>query len=218
MFSYRTVHKHNIILKKRLDQRGGYYTVQQFAEAKACSSSPHWHYLWNKCFKGDILRSRKVKFHTELRQAEDVRFNQDFLRVANHFYVMKSAYFYDYNCTNLNQITRQKNAPSLEREKEHFNRLKEELDRVLTNFKAINVSEKAIDALYCKFLQRVYLLLAQHSTKNYFNELNQLIVSDKIYQETCEHFGNRARRIERKAHFISKINSLKRLIKNKFRM
>lgn len=218
MFSYRTVHRHNIILRKKFNRRGGYYTVRQFAEAKSCSSLAHWHYVWNKCFKGDILRSGRVIFHAELRRAQDVRFNQDFLRVANNFYIMKSAYLYDYNCTNLNQITRRQAVLSLSNEIEHFNRLKEEVSRLYIDYKAIGASGKAINALFATFLQNVYSLLARNSSKSYFTGLNQQVLGDEVYQNACKRLGYKAKYIRGKVHFINRIKILKRLAKSKLNM
>ena len=218
MFSYRTVHKHCIVCPKRFKGKSGIYSAQHVAEVKSCNPLPHWHYLWNKCFKGEILRSGSIRFHAELRCAEDVRFNADFLRTAPQFYVMRSAYFYDYNCANMNQITRRKFSPSINSEIEQFDYLKEELTRLCGDYNAISASDKAIEGLYENFLHSVYYLLIRNSSSSWSVELAQRIRNDEIFREVNAHIGNKSRRIEKRVRRNCKFNSFKQYIKGKLKM
>ena len=218
MFSYNTVHKYGIVLPKPFKGKVGMYSVQEVAEAKSCSHLPHWHYLWNKCFKGDLLRSGVIRFHDELRCAEDVRFNSDFLRVAQNFYVMKSSIFYDYNCANVNQITRRKQLSSIENEVEQFERLKDEVVRLHNDYIAIGASIKAIEGLHINFLYSVYSVLYQNSIKQWYEELNQIIQNDVAFNEVLTQVGEKSRCIEKRVYRKSKLNHFKQYIKGKLKM
>ena len=218
MFSYKTVHKYGIVSPKRFKGKVGMYSVQEVAEAKSCRPLPHWHYLWNKCFKGDLLRNKDIRFHDELRRAQDVRFNSDFLRIAQNFYVMKSSYFYDYNCANVNQITRRKQLLSLDTEIKQFERLKEEVGRLYSDYTLIGASIKAIEGLYINFLYGVYSLLIRNASKQWFEQLEQIILGDETFKEIIAHVGEKARFIEKEVYRKGKLNHFKHYIKSKLRM
>ena len=218
MFSYNTVHKYGIVFPKHFKGKSGLYSIQQVAEAKSCKPLPHWHYLWNKCYKGELLRSGAIRFHDELRRAQDVRFNQDFLRVAKKFYIMGSSYFYSYNCANVNQITRRKCVLSIDAELEHFRRLKEELNRLQSDYKAIGASEKAIDGLYENFLYNVYSIMNRNLSNDWFAELRQRIYNDKTFNDVIIHVGKKSSCIEKKVYQKYRLSKLKQNIKSKLKM
>ena len=216
MFNYNTVHKYGMIFPKHFSGHSGIYTIQQVAEAKVCKSLPHWHYVWNKCYKGDLLRNGTISFRRELRRGQDVRFNSDFLRIANNYYVMKYSYFYDYNCANINQITRQKHSLSLDTVLETFKRQKEDLDRLLSDYITIGVSPYAIKGLYKNFLYKVYSILFQNSSKEYFAELEHRILNDETFNKIIGLLGQESQRIEKEVRRRLKINNCKQYIKKKF--
>lgn len=218
MFSYNTVHKYGIVLPKHFKGKAGIYLAREVAEAKSCNPLPHWHYLWNKCFKGDLLRSGVIRFHDELRRAQDVRFNADFLRIARNFYVMKSSYFYNYNCANVNQITRRKQQSSIKTEVEQFERLKDEVVRLHNDYIAIDTSAKANEGLYINFLYSVYSLLYRNSSKQWYEELNQIIQNDVTFNEILIQVGEKSRGVKKKVYRKGKINYFKQYIKDKLKM
>lgn len=66
---------------------------------------PIWHYIWNKCYRTDIIRKNQISFQEELRVAEDVRFNEDFLLHCKQLLFINQ-YLYLYNCTNSQSISK----------------------------------------------------------------------------------------------------------------
>lgn len=189
MFGYRTVHKNRFILKHPFIGKKGLYSVSEIAELKANMPSPCWHYLWNKCYKGDLLRNSGIKFLPNLRSAEDVRFNEDFLRCGERFYVMKNSLFYDYNCCNINQITRKRINPSLESATLQFKYYQEELFRLLSDYSFLGVSDRAITGLYKQFFYNVCMLKKKEAKTEWSYILNEFIGKDKIYMQCREKLG-----------------------------
>lgn len=218
MFGYRTIHKYGIVCNKGFNGKDGFYSIKEVAEAKSCTPSPYWHYLWNKCFRGDLLRSGSVKFHPELRHAEDVRFNADFLRCANSFYVMKNAYFYDYNCTNMNQITREKVQPTFSASVERYEHLKEEVTRLIDDYSLIGASEKAIDGLYKQYYYYVLSLKEKNATAEWYSKLNKIITEDVVYMECVARLGKKVDKIHRIVEKNEIIYKIKKNIKNILKM
>lgn len=218
MFSYRTVHKYGKVSKKKFNGRTGVYSSKQVAEAKSCAPSPHWHYLWNKCFKGDILKSGAVKFHAELRHGEDVRFNADFLRCAQTFYVMNNEYFYDYNCANLNQITRRTIEKTLDNQLTRYKQEKEELFRLLDDYSVLGVSEIAIDGLYAQFFSNVTALKINNYPEYWSDQLNNQINNDDTYLECIRRLGVKSNLIVKKAKQKKRINGIRNFIKRKLKL
>lgn len=161
IYGYRVVHNHGIRIKKRFNEKEKMYSVQETAIKKITQPSPYWHYLWNKCYKGSVIRENNISFCGKLRGAEDVRFNADFMRYAKNFYILPNNYLYDYNCTNLNQITRKSNIGTLQSELRSFENLKEELHRLSNDFEFIGVYNQCIIPLYKQFLPIQFSFLNQ---------------------------------------------------------
>lgn len=72
---------------------------------KITKSNPIWHYLWNKCYKMDTIRSQNIRFDAILRMAEDVKFNESFLLNSRNLLFLNE-YLYLYNCTNINSVSK----------------------------------------------------------------------------------------------------------------
>lgn len=189
MYAYRTIHKHMFSIKHPFRAGKGLHTVSEIAEVKANVPSPCWHYLWNKCYKGDLLRNSTLKFQPNLRLAEDVRFNEDFLRCGKKFYVMKNSFFYDYNCCNINQVTRKRVDSSLENAILQFKCYKEELSKLLSDYAFLEVSDRAINGLYKQFFYNVCLLKKKEANTEWAYTLYELIAKDKMYMQCRDKLG-----------------------------
>lgn len=189
MYGYRTIHKNRFFIKHPFRGKKGLHTVTEIAEVKANKPSPCWHYLWNKCYKGDLLRNSTLKFLPNLKSAEDVRYNEDFLRCGKKFYVMKTCFFYDYNCCNINQVTRKRVDPSLEKAILQFKCYKEELSKLLSDYSFLEVSDRAITGLYKHFFYNVCFLKKKEANTEWSYTLNKFIVKDKMYRECRDKLG-----------------------------
>ncbi|MFR9623966.1 MAG: glycosyltransferase family A protein [Rikenellaceae bacterium] len=91
MFGYRTIHA-KIILKKKISSRIGLYTAQEAFIDKVKYHTIHWHYLWNKVYKSEVVKNN-IRFQPNLKRAEDIRFNVDFMKVAKSFMVIPDLYY-----------------------------------------------------------------------------------------------------------------------------
>ena len=131
---------------------------------------------------------------------------------------MGSAYFYEYNCANMNQITRRKVESSINTEIEQFEHLKEEFNRLCEDYNAINASNKAMEGLYTNFLQGVYRLLSRNASKKWFAELERRIRRDKTFYEVSVCMGDKSGHIEKRVRRNVIFNRFKQHIKNKLKM
>lgn len=218
MYGYKTFHRHGLVRRKKFNGRFGLFSVHEAAEAKSSNPSPYWHYLWNKCFRGELLQKGFVKFTPELRRAQDVRFNADFLKCAKTYFVMKNSFFYCYNCANMNQITRKKENKSYQNSAEHFNHLEEEFLRLYNDYIQIAVSKKGIRGLYEQFYYNVIMLKYNTKGEDWHNMLYRLIESNNTYIECRRQLGKIKIKIEIKAWLNYKINKIKLKLKTIFHM
>ncbi len=60
MWEYQARHKGNILRRHYYKGKTGYYNVQDVAFMKIKRPLPHWHYLWNKCYRHDVIK--KMEF------------------------------------------------------------------------------------------------------------------------------------------------------------
>lgn len=218
MFEYQTRHKYGLTIKKKFNGHYGFYSAPEVAEAKACNQAPHWHYLWNKCFNGELLRSGTVAFCAELRRAQDVRFNADFLKFAKNFYVMENAYFYEYNCANVNQITRKNVELTFDNQKVQYERLKDELHRLLSDYSEIGASVRAKNGLYEQFYRNALNLVLNNASSTWARQLNDYVESDSDYQDCKNQLGERTIEIEREVLRGVKKKSIKAKMKKILRV
>lgn len=213
MYGYRVVHNHGLVLKKRFNSRGKMYSVQEATINKITHPSPYWHYLWNKCYKGSVIRENSITFCEELRRAQDVRFNADFMRYAKNFYILPNNYLYDYNCTNLNQITRKSNIGTLQSELRSFENLKEELHRLSNDFEFIGVYNQCIIPLYKQFYANTIQLLKSNNFSLMYEELKKWIYDDEDYEKSITVLGNYIIVLNVKAYLHSYKMRLKTIVK-----
>ncbi len=153
MFDYKTIHRYGLALRKTIPFKNGKYSAGQIAEMKIYNDIPHWHYVWNKCYKLNKVKGH-IRFNEQLSCAEDVRFNEDFLAENPNFYLMGHKYFYAYNCMNAGQITRSINDNDIDYVQQ-FDELIEEFQRTLSTYKLVNASKKAFVGVYIKYFRKI---------------------------------------------------------------
>lgn len=213
MYGYRVVHNHGLVLKKRFNSRGKMYSVQEATINKITHPSPYWHYLWNKCYKGSVIRENSITFCEELRRAQDVRFNADFMRYAKSVYVLPNSYLYDYNCANINQITRKTNVKNFQSEINRYEDIKEELHRLLNDCKLIGVYEQCENSLYEQFYIKTNRLIIDNELELCGKKVQFHILNDDCYNFVRNEIGNKVMLLKFKAHVQELKAYLKTLIK-----
>lgn len=105
MFKYITNHGRFKLKKKYKLPAHRLLSSREAFTYKITKPSPIWHYLWNKCYKMDVIKRNNIQFDYNLRVAEDVKFNQSFLLHSNNLLFLNK-YFYLYNCTNQNSVSK----------------------------------------------------------------------------------------------------------------
>lgn len=181
MWEYQAHHIGNITRRHHYKGKTGYYNVQDVAFMKTKSPLPHWHYLWNKCYRHDVLKKNGIHFIGELRKAEDVRFNEDFMRVAQDYYIIPQI-LYEYNCTNPNQVTKESVKLTLEVAQQSLNRYKETLDNNLQICSDLKILEKAQKYVYRDFYKKTIRLLLFSRRFGWFKSFREFVFSDNMYK------------------------------------
>ena len=213
IFQYRTIHKKNFKLYKKIPIKIGKYSNTDIATNKIKNDSPSWHYLWNKCYKLDTIRSNNIKFIPELRRAQDVRFNKDFFKVANEFYIVKD-YLYDYNCTNDNSVTKKIVCKNIKTEIEFWENITNEYLKLVEDYKYLgiyNLNEKYLNKwLYNKYL---YILL-NNKQYEWYEELKLLLEKDNNLIHCSAMLGYKKIYINLKVKLSFTLNKMKKSLKN----
>ena len=102
---------------------------------------------------------------------------------------------------------------SIETEVEQFERLKDEVVRLYNDYIVIGTLVKTNEGLYINFLYSVYSLLYRSSSKQWYEELNQIIQNEVTFNEILTQVGEKPRRIKK-----GKVNHFKQYVKCKLKM
>ena len=90
---YRVVGE-NTSRKGSID-KSGVYTKLQFADCMMASPADYYYgVIWNKLFKGDIIRSNMMKMDKTLNWCEDFIFNMEYILHTENIYVLKVPIYY----------------------------------------------------------------------------------------------------------------------------
>ena len=135
------------------------------------------------------------------------------MRYAKNFYILPNNYLYDYNCTNLNQITRKSNIGTLQSELRSFENLKEELHRLSNDFEFIGVYNQCIIPLYKQFYANTIQLLKSNNFSLMYEELKKWIYDDEDYEKSITVLGNYIIVLNVKAYLHSYKMRLKTIVK-----
>lgn len=185
MFDYRTAHKSELFINKHFNGRHGLYSNAEAVIQKYTHPSSHWHYLWNKFYNVKVIQENNIRFRDDLRSAEDVWFNADFLRCSKNVYILNKCYLYEYNRTNINQITRLCEIHrTLETERGYYEYLKNELQRLLEDCYAVGVYQKTYYSIYKQFFSKVTVMLMNSKSSNWYEKLEKIVFNDLNFQES----------------------------------
>jgi glycosyltransferase involved in cell wall biosynthesis len=212
MFSYRTVHG-NAVFKKQFCSPEGIYDQKQAFIDKIKYAQPHWHYLWNKFYSADCIKNNDIKFCGSLRRAQDVKFNQDFLRRATKFKLITNQYFYDYNCSNANQITRKETSFTKSDISEQLKHLKSELHYLIKECDSLEVSNELESIIYTKFYKNMTNVMHRAYKYEFGDEVKLLILQCPEYQKSIEVLGKKKIVEDVRIVFNRHINIIKKQIK-----
>lgn len=97
---------------------GGYNAKRisqiEFFKLKEKYNSPHFHYVWNKIYKRDIICNAGIEFIPGKNSGEDVVFNNAYFRTVRSVYIVNET-LYAYNCLNQSSLTRKNYAGNNEK-------------------------------------------------------------------------------------------------------
>lgn len=189
MFGYRTIHTPLVLKKQFASKRKSYTAAEVYMDKLKRTHVPHWHYLWNKIYRLKLIKEC-VKFDVNLRRAEDVKFNIDFLRVANIITVIPEL-FYDYNCSNPGQITRSNvsQQPTVKSLMEYSRHLSTELHSNICDARHYGVYDTAERLLYKGYYKSTVKLMSRLSLLKDGESICNEIVTSKYYIKSLSVIG-----------------------------
>ena len=164
MFKYITKHK-NVFVKKKYKTPKNPLSSRDAMILKINHPHPIWHYIWNKCYRTAIIKSHLISFDYNIKSAEDVKFNCDYLPYADKVYFINE-YLYLYDCTGTNSLTRStsniKNNINLVDE---FNNERNNYQSLIHTIKSIGCYEECIDSLRKNICFFMYKLKCENQKK-----------------------------------------------------
>lgn len=206
MFKYITDHG-KIKIKKNINlPTNRLLSNKEILVNKLRSNNPIWHYLWNKCYRMEIIRKYDICFHSELKRAEDVVFNEDYLQRSNNCFFINE-YLYRYNCLNSSSIS-----------KSHINITKdtltqrwqldcqryEKLVEYCKRLDCLNICHKYLIKNLCNTAITIINTSEQYSWNK---EIKHLIESSDHYSTIKEYYNSEKLKIKTKK-IISKFKTL----------
>lgn len=214
MFKYATLHGH-LKLKKNYNFPIGLSSVKAAMTAKINRPHPIWHYIWNKCYKTSIVQKHKITFNPNVRSAEDVYFNDDYLMNIHSVYFLNQ-YLYLYDCSNATSLTRSQTCMTEQTYKDYisqWNRETERYEKLLNCIKQMDCYNECIKDLRQYLCVFIYKVFQQVKEKKYANDLHKVLESYHDYNDIIKEYPH----IKRKymlANFSSRIRkTVKQYIK-----
>lgn len=208
MFKYITDHG-RIKLKKKYKLTSQKILSSRDAMIyKVNKPNPIWHYLWNKCYKTSIIKDHNIRFHTELRKAEDVRFNDDFL-VYSHNVVFIDKYLYKYNCCNPSSISHSKGIITLDGIIQQWNFECQNYERLINNCKLLGCDKECKKSLMANLCAFMINITHTYRQQVWSTEIEKLMQQSPYYKDIQEIRPS----IERKLQIRRKMQRIKSLIK-----
>lgn len=214
-FRYKTFHNHNVVINKKNGPQNGFYNCKDIALLKEKTQSPFWHYLWNKCYKKSVLKKNNIKFNEEMWSAEDVKFNQEFLKYAESFYIITD-YMYLYNCQNVFSLTRKSKDGDQDKDLiKMWNNIKNEYLYLKDSYKKLEVSDSCYKYLIANTLLKYDSLLdfAKYNT-NLLISFKNTTSNDSVLLECYKNVDKKYEFLKAKKIYINLFKNIKISIKN----
>lgn len=183
MYKYQTDHGRIKIKKKYKLPANRLLTRKEAFVEKITSFHPIWHYIWNKCYRTEIIKSHNIHFIKELRIAEDVRFNEDFLQYCNRLLFIDQ-YLYLYNCMNSQSISKHssnRNEKTIEDFKKRFNHEFHQFDRLSYQAKLFNCEKECERALQRQLCLSIINLFNQAKPYPFYKDIKKQIQETVYY-------------------------------------
>lgn len=176
---------------------------------KVNKANPIWHYLWNKCYKTSIIKDHNIRFHTNLRMAEDVRFNDDFL-IHSHNLVFINRYLYLYNCCNSSSISHSnKTSGNIDNIIMRWNSECKNYERLMNNCRLLECDKECKESLTANLCMSAINITQTYKESPWYTEIKNLIHQSPYYRDMQTIYPTLKRKIQRE----KKIRYIKILIK-----
>ena len=185
MYKYVTDHGKIKLKKKYVLPTDRVLSSREAMIYKVNKPNPIWHYLWNKCYKTSVIKEYHINFHPELRMAEDVRFNDDFLVCAkNCLFVDK--YLYTYNCCNYASVSHSKTG-SVTKESliNQWNFECQNYNRLISNTEVLGCLNECQQALKTNLCKCAINIIYNSKYTPWHIEIEQLIKQSDYYKDIC---------------------------------
>lgn len=185
IFRYRTLHN-NISLNKSWNKEM-ITSRDEVAYRKLKHPSPYWHYLWNKIYKTAIIKQNNIKFSEHLKNAEDVKFNNDFLKYSKNYYIITN-YLYSYNCSNTNSLSHGEVFDSYDKLLTSYTNIRDELIGLIEIYKYIGLYDKCKKYILKLFYEKTINLLLKSGEFIEYNDFKKMIYSDDYFKKISKKF------------------------------
>lgn len=215
-FRYKTIHKHNIVINKNNGAKKGVYNCKDIALLKEKTQSPFWHYLWNKCYRKSILSEKNIRFNERMWHAEDVKFNQEFLKYSKSFYIMND-YMYVYNCKNTTSLTRKDVVANEKKDLiKLWNSIKKEYLYLKDSYEKLEVNDECYKYLQANILLRYDRLLdfCKYNVELLIS-FKKATYNDSILLECYKNAEKKYKFLKLKRIYINLFNNIKINIKKR---
>lgn len=182
MFKYVTDHG-TIKIKKnyKLPQNRLISNKEAFIQ-KINNSHPIWHYIWNKCYKTNVIKKFQIQFQQGARVAEDVRFNEDFL-IQSQNLIFINKYLYLYNCTNSQSISKSSSSKEVNIESA-YHRFIHECNHYEQNYqytKILNCEKECIHTLKYNLGLTITKILIRYKRYPWYKDLKKQIIESPYF-------------------------------------
>ncbi len=157
-----------------------------------------------------------IRFQPSLRRAEDIRFNVDFMKVAKSFMVIPDLY-YDYNCSNPNQISRSNKSskPTIQSLKFYYQHIVDGFDDLLLQAEYYNAAQEVKYTLCCDFYKKCKILFDKLDNLKMGSQLINYIQHESHFVESKSYISTKNKML---ISISLKLNDIlaciKRLVKN----
>lgn len=185
MFKYITDHGRIKFKKKYNLPQNRLLTSKEALIKKITASHPIWHYIWNKCYKTSIIKEHHIHFQKELRVAEDVRFNEDFL-LHSHNLLFINQYLYSYNCTNSQSISKTSSnnkGMSIEDFHKRLDHCYNQYERITQYTKILNCEQECSRVLKYDLCSAIVSLLNQSKKYPWYLKAKKHIETSSYYSQ-----------------------------------